>query len=138
MLQQLNPVDVVAKARRAFNNGTTRSLQQRKKYLRSLVNFFQGQEDAIIGCVFADSRKNKEEMRLEIYMAIFHTQYLLDNVDKWVSGETVPKRWVDTLDKIYVHKEPYGVVLLIACWNKPILSLLPLAGSSFFLSWLGY
>ena len=138
MLQQLNPVDVVAKARRTFNSGTTRSLQQRKKYLRSLVNFFQEKEDGIIESVFADSRKDEEEVRWEIYTAIFHTQYLIDNVGKWVNGENVPKRWIDTLDKIYVHSEPYGVVLLVTCWNMPILTLLPLAGSSFCLSWLGY
>ncbi|KAJ3644730.1 hypothetical protein Zmor_022438 [Zophobas morio] len=129
MLQDLNPVDVVATARRTFNSGTTRNLHQRKKSLRSLVNFFQEQEDAIIECVFADSRKNREETRLEIYAAISHIQHLIDNVGKWVSGENVRKRWVNTLDKIYVHSKPYGVVLLMPCWNKPILSLLPLAGA---------
>ena len=132
MLKEPNPADVVAKARRTFNSGTTRSLQHRKKYLRSFVTFFQENEDAIIESIFADSRKDRQETRWEIYSAIFHTQYLIDNVGTWVSEENVPKRWVDTLDKIYVHCDPYGVVLVMTCWNMPILTLVPLAGSSFF------
>lgn len=40
------------------------------------------------------------------------------------------KTFANAMDSVEIHKDPYGVVLVIGPWNYPIqLTLLPLAGA---------
>lgn len=40
------------------------------------------------------------------------------------------KTFVNMLDDVLIHKDPYGVVLVIGAWNYPIqLTLLPVAAA---------
>lgn len=40
------------------------------------------------------------------------------------------KTFVNWLDSVEIHKDPYGVVLIIGAWNYPLqLTLLPVAGA---------
>lgn len=40
------------------------------------------------------------------------------------------KTFVNMLDSVEIHKDPFGVVLIIGAWNYPLqLTLLPVAGA---------
>ena len=119
---------IVTTVRQNFNKGTTKTLPHRKSSLKNLLKFFEENENAIVDAVFADSRRPREETRVEIFTALSHLKYLLDNVQKWSRPEKASKRWVDLLDGVYVYNDPFGVVLVMTCWNMPILTLIPIAG----------
>ena len=49
---------------------------------------------------------------------VLHT---LKNLDNWMKPTYVSKSMLQMLDSMFLHKEPLGVVLIIAPWNYPIL-----------------
>src|SRR5699024_2259839 len=52
--------------------------------------------------------------------------FLLKNLKHWMKTEKVESPMSHKGTKNYIHKDPYGVVLVIAPWNYPIqLTLLP-------------
>ncbi|KFW05180.1 Aldehyde dehydrogenase family 3 member B1, partial [Eurypyga helias] len=54
----------------------------------------------------------------------------LNNLSHWSKDEHVEKNMVMQLDSVFIRKDPYGVVLIIAPWNYPIhLVLVPLIGA---------
>ena len=54
----------------------------------------------------------------------------IKNVYNWAKPEYVSKTLLYKAMSCYIHKEPYGVVLIIGAWNYPIqLTLVPLVGA---------
>jgi acyl-CoA reductase-like NAD-dependent aldehyde dehydrogenase len=54
------------------------------------------------------------------------TRSCLYDLDSWVADEYVEKNLVTLLDTTYIHREPFGVCLVMGAWNYPVVS------SSFF------
>ena len=47
-----------------------------------------------------------------------------------MADEYVAKNALTLLDTTFIHREPYGLVLIIGPWNFPLqLSLVPMAGA---------
>ena len=47
-----------------------------------------------------------------------------------MADEYVAKNALTMLDTTFIHREPYGLVLIIGPWNFPVqLSLVPMAGA---------
>ena len=46
----------------------------------------------------------------------------LYDLDRWVADEFVEKNLVTLLDTTYIHREPFGVCLIIGAWNYPVVS----------------
>ena len=55
---------------------------------------------------------------------------MIRDLEKNAADESLPLNCIAFLDRGYVRKEPYGVVLILGTWNYPInLSLQPLVGA---------
>jgi len=55
---------------------------------------------------------------------------ILRELQKWMEPETVSRNMLVPFDKAFIHKEPYGVALIIGAWNYPfLLTLKPLLGA---------
>ena len=54
----------------------------------------------------------------------------MSGLDEYMADEYVAKNALTLLDTTYIHREPYGLVLVIGPWNFPLqLSLVPMAGA---------
>lgn len=85
---------------------------------------------------FADALKkdlNKSKFESLLFEVDFSRNDLincLNNLSEWVKPEKVKKGIVNLMDKVYIRKEPYGVVLIMGAWNYPIqLTLCPMIGA---------
>ncbi|KAJ8299201.1 hypothetical protein KUTeg_023261 [Tegillarca granosa] len=54
----------------------------------------------------------------------------MNNLKKWMKPEKVKKGLLNIMDNCYIHREPFGVALIIGAWNYPFhLSILPMIGA---------
>ncbi|CAH0564103.1 unnamed protein product [Brassicogethes aeneus] len=123
--------NLVYKTRRSFETGVTKSLTFRKKQLNNLLKFLKDYEDDICTAMYKDLRKSRHESLVtEIEFAANGVRHLLANLDEFSKPEKAEKDLAYFFDDLYIHKDPYGVVLVIGAWNYPLsLCLGPLAGA---------
>ncbi|KAL1494387.1 hypothetical protein ABEB36_009993 [Hypothenemus hampei] len=115
-----NPSEVVATLRNSFNSGKTRPLEFRIKQLLNLLKLYEENEDAIVEALWTDLKKCKgEALLMEIQFLINDLKTVLMNLYRWAKPEHVEKDLANLLDKAYIQREPYGVVLVIGAWNYP-------------------
>ncbi|EFA08035.1 aldehyde dehydrogenase family 3 member B1 [Tribolium castaneum] len=126
---QARTADLVLTARDAFNKGFTKNMRYRVKNLKNFIKFLEENETAIVEAMSDDLRKHREEARLEVFVAINHLKYLIDNVRTWSEPDLAAKRWTDLLDGLYIYHDPLGVVLVMGAWNVPLLTLVPVTGA---------
>ncbi|XP_050542659.1 aldehyde dehydrogenase, dimeric NADP-preferring isoform X5 [Daktulosphaira vitifoliae] len=123
--------DIVEKARTAYNSNQTKSLHIRKHNLRQLLKLLNENGSDFEIALASDLKKCKHEA------VIFEIDFLkndiinaLDSVDSWMKEEHPDKPLLNILDEILIHKDPYGVVLVMGAWNYPLqLTLLPAIGA---------
>lgn len=122
---------VVDGARKAFNSGRTKSIEFRKRQLIALAKLLDENEDAICTALNKDMAKsNFEGYVFDIHVTREEIVQALENIDEWVKPEKVKADFLNSMAKLSVRKEPYGVCLIIGAWNFPILLLLsPLVGA---------
>ncbi|XP_025196588.1 aldehyde dehydrogenase, dimeric NADP-preferring isoform X1 [Melanaphis sacchari] len=126
-----NYADVVEKARTAFNSNQTKSLHLRKHHLRQLLKLLNENSSDLQLALATDLRKSKQEA------VLFEIEYLkndiinaLDSVESWMKIERPDKPLINIMDDVLIHKDPYGVVLVMGAWNYPLqLTLLPVVGA---------
>ncbi|XP_044758182.1 aldehyde dehydrogenase, dimeric NADP-preferring-like [Coccinella septempunctata] len=126
-----NPAEVVATLRKNFYSNKTKSLKFRKTQLKNLIKFFEDNEDELCEALYKDLRKPKTESILcEIQFTLNEVKNLLWNLDEYAKTEYPEKGMVNMLDGVEIHKDPYGVVLVIGSWNYPLnIALNPMAGA---------
>lgn len=118
----------VAKQRKFFASGQTLSLAKRAEWLRSLEENFVARREELLAVLEADLGKPEVEAFLaEYYFVLQEVRLVRKNLKKWLRP-----RWAST--PLYfqpafstIHRDPFGVVLVVAPWNYPIqLALSPL------------
>jgi len=104
------------------------SLAHRREQLKKLHEVIVKNQDRLADAVYKDlKREQRTTIFLEITPALTEISYCLQNLEKWAAPEYVEKTIVTALDTPMIIREPFGVNLLIAPWNYPILmNLLPL------------
>ncbi|CAG7816277.1 unnamed protein product [Allacma fusca] len=122
---------VLETARKAFSLGKTRSVSFRKQQLKNLLRLFLENEKEILNALNADLRKCSFEGKLgECENLKSEVKHMLRNLDHYSAPETLPLNLLAFLDRGYIQREPFGVVLVIGTWNYPFnLSLQPLIGA---------
>ncbi|XP_018326467.1 aldehyde dehydrogenase, dimeric NADP-preferring isoform X2 [Agrilus planipennis] len=122
---------ILAVARRAFEDGRTKPLEFREKQLRALQKMYNENEDAMFQALKDDLHKSKTESYvMELMLLKNDLQNVIENFKNWAKPKVYPKSLVTLFDKTFVHKDPYGVVLIISPWNYPLqLCLLPVHGA---------
>ncbi|XP_033227379.1 aldehyde dehydrogenase, dimeric NADP-preferring isoform X2 [Belonocnema kinseyi] len=126
-----NYIDLVQKTRDAFFSGKTRPLEWRIKQLKQFVKMLEDNATEIQAALQNDLRKSKFECyALEIDYTISEVKDMLRNIKEWAAIEKPSKPIVNILDGVEIHKDPYGVVLVIGAWNYPLqLTLVPMMGA---------
>ncbi|XP_066941585.1 aldehyde dehydrogenase, dimeric NADP-preferring-like isoform X1 [Macrobrachium rosenbergii] len=121
--------EIVGRARGAFKDGRTLSVEFRRQQLQQLKKMYEENSHVFLKALQSDLRKPKlEGMMLEVHGLINDIDYTLNRLDKWVKTQEVPSKI--PFDKSYIYNEPYGVVLVMGAWNYPLqLTMLPVAGA---------
>jgi len=114
-----------------FNQGKTLPVEVRRNALKALKACIKKHEADIMSALKSDLGKSETESYIsEIGMLYEDINYTLKHLSSWAR----PKR-VSTPSSIapassFIQQCPYGVVLIIAPWNYPLLlSLSPLVGA---------
>jgi aldehyde dehydrogenase (NAD+) len=123
--------ELVSKQQQFFSDGTTRSVDFRKKKLRELKFLLQKNEQEFFQALHADFQKPAfETFETELMMIYQEIDHLLSNISGWASPKKVSGSWITFPSKNYIHSQPYGVSLVIGAWNYPLqLTINPALGS---------
>ncbi|XP_072722050.1 LOW QUALITY PROTEIN: aldehyde dehydrogenase family 3 member B1-like [Ciconia boyciana] len=122
---------LVSHLRAAWLSGKTRPMEYRVAQLEALGRFLDEKKQDILEATALDMGKPSFEAYFtEILLCKNELNNTLNNLSHWMKDEHVDKNLVTQLDSVFIRKDPYGVVLIIAPWNYPIhLFLVPLIGA---------
>ncbi|MBL7951444.1 MAG: aldehyde dehydrogenase family protein [Flavobacteriales bacterium] len=123
--------DRLSALRDHFNSGRTRDLPYRRDALKALRKSLLQHEEELLQAMHADMRKPRFEAYMsDIGLVLSAIDEALDKLKHWSAPQHVPTPLAIQLAESTLHKEPLGVVLIIAPWNYPVLLLLsPLVGA---------
>lgn len=100
----------------------------RKELLTRLLEIIIVHENEIINALKADFNKPEfEAVVTETSYVISDLKHTIKNLSRWAKPKKVFPFIVNIPSSDYIHKEPYGKVLIISPWNYPFqLALCPL------------
>eukprot|EP00048_Salpingoeca_helianthica_P015272 m.225906 g.225906 ORF g.225906 m.225906 type:complete len:580 (-) comp16824_c0_seq1:71-1810(-) len=123
--------DVVDDLRAFYRAGLSKPLETRKQQLLGLRRFFVENEAAIIEALKSDlGRPLFEGLYYDVLLPVSEIDHAIKNLHKWTAPKPVGFSIVTWPSTQWLQEEPYGVVLIMSCWNFPInLALLPAIGA---------
>jgi aldehyde dehydrogenase (NAD+) len=121
----------VARARAAFDAGTTRPLTWRLEQLRQLRRLLAERHSDFADALAKDVGKHRTEAQLaEIGFVDAEAAHLERHLEGWLRPRRVPVPLAVQPARAWTELTPLGVVLVIGPWNYPLQLLLgPLAGA---------
>lgn len=131
VIQMESIKNLVLDQRDYFHKGTTLSYHFRKEQLQKFKTMLKEFEKEIYEALHRDLNKSPHEtLTTELGLLHMDIDFFLKHLDQWMEPERVGTPVTHTGTKSYIYKEPYGVTLVIAPWNYPILtSLAPTIGA---------
>ncbi|MGY4103752.1 aldehyde dehydrogenase family protein [Nocardia sp. R16R-3T] len=122
---------VVARARRGFASGRTRSRQWRIEQLKNLIRLIDAHEDQIASALATDlGRPGPEAWLGDIASTRGEAVFAVKHLGKWMRRQRQPLSLSQYPGSAWVQFEPLGVVLVIGPWNYPVyLTLAPLVAA---------
>jgi aldehyde dehydrogenase (NAD+) len=123
--------NLVASLRRTFENGRTRPIEWRREQLQHLKALLEEREADLLDALAADLGKPRlEGWATDIGIVINEIEHALRHLAGWMKPERVWTPIAQRPSRAAIHREPKGVVLVIAPWNYPVhLLLLPMVGA---------
>jgi aldehyde dehydrogenase (NAD+) len=121
----------VARLRRTFAGGRTRSIEWRKQQLLQLQKLMEENEAAINQALADDLDRNPVEAFIgDIAGTVAEARYAAKKVRKWTRRKFRLLEPAQLPGRGWVEYEPYGTVLIIGAWNYPFyLTLGPAVGA---------
>ena len=122
---------LIEKQRAYFRTGATRDLRFRRECLKKLRRGIRDWQPRLCEALLADLGKNPAESYMsEIGMVLSGLSDTLSHLRRWAKAEHHFAPLAHFPSCCRVMKEPYGVALIIAPWNYPLLlSLDPLVAA---------
>ncbi|MET0699999.1 MAG: aldehyde dehydrogenase family protein [Mycobacterium sp.] len=122
---------VVAKLRKTYASGRTRSVEWRRSQLRALERLMTENEPAIADALAQDlGRKPFEAWLADIASTAGEAHDAAKNVGKWMRRKYRMLELSQLPGRGWIEYEPYGTVLIIGAWNFPFaLTLGPAVGA---------
>jgi len=122
---------VVERLRASFATGQTRPIEFRMQQLSALARVLKDCEPQICEAIRSDLGRSEIETRIvETHLLKREIEFAQKHLAKWMKPERVPVPWLLWPSSARIHREPYGVALIIAPWNYPLqLALVPLVGA---------
>lgn len=127
----MNITEIAEKQRRYFESGATRPPAFRKEALAKLKAAVKANEGLLNRALLTDLNKPASESYMcEIGILYDEIGYHLRHLHKWMKNKPVRTPPVHFRSESFVSPEPYGVALIIAPWNYPVLLCFqPLVGA---------
>jgi aldehyde dehydrogenase (NAD+) len=125
-------VDKILSAQRAFfKSGQTLPYRFRREQLKKLRKSIVENEQAICEALYQDFRKSHfEGYATEIAVVLAELDNFLKNLESWMKPKSVSASLLNFPSSDSIHKDPYGVSLIIGPWNYPFqLAINPLIGA---------
>jgi aldehyde dehydrogenase (NAD+) len=121
----------VARLRKTFATGKTRSIEWRKEQLRALKRLMVENETKISDALEKDLGRSPFEAWLaDVASTAGECEYAAKNVGKWTKRRHRMLEMSQLPGRGWVEYEPYGTVLIIGAWNFPFaLTLGPAVGA---------
>lgn len=122
---------VVTRQRAYFRSGATLSIRTRKRALNALLQEIVRREAILLNALEKDLGKSHfEGYMTEIGLVKEELRFHLRHLERWAKDTPISTPITHFPSRSWTHKEPYGVVLIMAPWNYPVqLSLEPLIGA---------
>ncbi|MGN0347983.1 MAG: aldehyde dehydrogenase [Roseburia sp.] len=116
-------IEALVKRQRAyFNKGATRSYEVRMNALRRLRWGLEQYEEELQQALWQDLHKARMESYMaEIALTKAELSYCMKNLKRWMKREHVKSSLANFHAKAFTVAEPYGVVLVMAPWNYPVM-----------------
>jgi len=121
----------VAAQRKFFQSGATLPYAFRVKQLKTLYGAIKQNEARIIAALQYDLGKCPfESYATELSMVYMEIKHTLKHLKDWMKDQRVPTPVTSFGGQSYIHRQPLGVVLIMAPWNYPFqLSIAPLVAA---------
>ncbi|MFT4143158.1 MAG: aldehyde dehydrogenase [Mobilitalea sp.] len=128
-MQQIE--SVLKKQRSFFNQGNTKEIAFRIKYLKRLEEVIRSNEKDILEALKKDLNKAPfEAYATEIGIVLEELRFTIKHLRGWATPRRVRTSLVNFISSSIVYPEPYGIALIISPWNYPFqLTLAPLIGA---------
>jgi aldehyde dehydrogenase (NAD+) len=122
---------IVARLRKTFATGKTRSVEWRKEQLRALKRLMVENETKIADALDKDLGRSPFEAWLaDVANTAGECDYAAKNVAKWTKRRYRRLEMSQLPGRGWVEYEPYGTVLIIGAWNFPFaLTIGPAVGA---------
>jgi aldehyde dehydrogenase (NAD+) len=123
--------ETVARLRKTFATGRTRSIEWRKQQLLALAAMMEENEDAIAKALAEDlDRSPAEAFIADVATTLAEAKYAAKRVRRWTRRKYLLLEVPQLPGRGWVEYEPYGTVLIIGAWNYPFyLTLGPAVGA---------
>ncbi len=113
---------ILKKQRQFFEKGITKKYGFRIQALSRLERALEEWEDDIKEALWKDLHKAPSESYMaEIGLCKSEIKYMKSHLHKWTKPNYVPMSLTQFPAKTYRLAEPYGVTLIMAPWNYPVL-----------------
>lgn len=124
-------IKTVAAQREYFQTGATLPYAFRVKQLNTLYQAIKKNEDLISEALQRDLGKSPfESYATELSMVYGEIKHTLKHLKSWMKDQRVPTPVQSLGGKSYLHRQPLGVVLIMAPWNYPFqLTITPLVAA---------
>ncbi|SES82152.1 aldehyde dehydrogenase (NAD+) [Oceanobacillus limi] len=126
-----NVEQLVQEQRSYFLSGNTMAYQFRIKQLKALKKMLKNYEKEIYKAIKNDLNKSSyEALTTEIGFLFMEIDFTIKHLKEWMAPVKVDTPITHKGSKSYIHKEPFGVTLVIAPWNYPLhLAIAPAIGA---------
>lgn len=114
--------DLVKRQRTYFQSGATLSYHARMHTLLQLRQALKRYEPQLKQALYQNLHKSDSESYMsEIAMTLAELNYCIRHLKTWMRREHVKTRLANFPAASFTAAEPYGVVLVMAPWNYPVL-----------------
>src|SRR5690625_7407868 len=112
---------IITNQRQFFQNGDTLNESFRRKNVEKIRKMLQNHKKEIYQTLKEDFNKsNHETYTTELGFLLVEIDVALKNLKKWMEFEKVETPMTHMGTNSYIHKDPYGVALVISPWNYPL------------------
>lgn len=121
----------IERLRNAFDAHKTKSISWRRNQLHALLQMLKENKDAICDARQKDLRRSPAETEIMELLCLQNDIVdMLTDLDDLVKPKNCKRSLLAATNTVQVHKQPYGVVLVIGAWNFPfLLTLQPVVGA---------
>jgi len=123
----MNPYhELFDRQQRYFRSGKTRSYAWRMDQLDRMARLVSDNEAELHRAIEKDFKTATQEYLFETYACLGEIMYQQEQLAEWMEPieAPVPKLLASSGHKAFIHRDPYGVTLIIGPFNGPLLLIL--------------